>query len=275
VESYTTLNWDIRKAYDTVVQLYELFRGGPGTWDGQVLLPISNRLGIDLERDLIPVLSGRITWLSWIEKPATLNSQSTLVAFRLTNPDVMQTTLATAMGRLSAQFTSRAYAGASYYAAPVQRGRRPDLGEGAWREEVACIAVLDDYLFVTNSEKLLQKVITARRDPSDKLADALDFKIIASRIQRQLNEQQAALIAFSRPEESLRQVYDLAQSPELRSQLLARGESIPLLKSVGGALEQHRLPPFSVIAQYLSPRGALVTDDETGIHYLAFTLRRD
>ena len=41
------------------------------------------------------------------------------------------------------------------------------------------------------------------------------------------------------------------------------------------ALAENPLPPFEVLRQYLSPGGGMVVDDETGIHYMAFDLRRE
>jgi hypothetical protein len=34
------------------------------------------------------------------------------------------------------------------------------------------------------------------------------------------------------------------------------------------------LPPFEVLQRYLAPGGTVVVDDETGLHYTDFSLRR-
>jgi hypothetical protein len=39
-------------------------------------------------------------------------------------------------------------------------------------------------------------------------------------------------------------------------------------------LEQHPLPPFEVLQRYLAPGGTVVVDDDTGLHYTDFSLRR-
>ena len=44
---------------------------------------------------------------------------------------------------------------------------------------------------------------------------------------------------------------------------------------VHSAMEANPLPPFSVLEQYFAPAGALMVDDETGLHYMSFTLRRN
>jgi hypothetical protein len=49
----------------------------------------------------------------------------------------------------------------------------------------------------------------------------------------------------------------------------------PFLKTVGAALEEHPLPPFKVWSRYLAPGGSLLTSDESGLHFVDFTLKRD
>jgi hypothetical protein len=273
VESYITLNWDLRRTYETTIRFYEMFRGGEGVWDLQVLKPTQDRMGLDLERDVIQALSGRATMITWMEKPARLNSQATLLGFKLRDTEATRKVVERLVTRFPDRLPRKAYAGVTYYAAPVPN-RQANRREDVWRPDVACLAVMDDYLLLANSEKLLQAAILTQQDPSKKLANELDYKIIASRIKRQLGESQAGMITFSRPEEGMRQWYELASSEKMRAALKEQGQSNPFFKSVEGALGAHPLPPFSVIAQHLSPSGGLVTDDETGIHYMAFTLRR-
>jgi hypothetical protein len=40
------------------------------------------------------------------------------------------------------------------------------------------------------------------------------------------------------------------------------------------ALSQNPLPPFAVLAEYMAPAGGMIVNDETGIHYMTFTLKR-
>jgi hypothetical protein len=57
--------------------------------------------------------------------------------------------------------------------------------------------------------------------------------------------------------------------------LAEQGANNPLFKSLDQALKDNPLPPFSVLAQYLSPGGGMMVNDETGIHYSTFTLKRE
>jgi hypothetical protein len=39
-------------------------------------------------------------------------------------------------------------------------------------------------------------------------------------------------------------------------------------------LERNPLPPFSTLAKYIAPAGTAIINDDTGIHYVSFSLRR-
>jgi hypothetical protein len=128
---------------------------------------------------------------------------------------------------------------------------------------------------LTDSSKLLQQVILTKSDSSESLANDLEFKLIASKIKRQIGTSKVAAVTFSRPEEAFRSLYQLATSKEIRDQLDANAARNPFFSALNGALKENPLPPFSVVAQYLAPGGGMVVNDASGIHYTSFTLRRD
>ena len=72
----------------------------------------------------------------------------------------------------------------------------------------------------------------------------------------------------------MRFLYGLATGERTRQALGKRAKNNRFLKSLDSALKENPLPPFAVLQRYLAPGGALVVDDETGIHYTAFSLRR-
>lgn len=275
IESYATMNWDLTKTYAEVTRLYDLFRGGEGSWEAQVLAPIHDRTGLDLEKDLLAGATGRFTMITWMEKPARLNSQSTLIGVKLVDADASRQVLAKLAERFPERMTKKSYGGTEYYESPLPQDPDERFDENIMRREIGCIAILDDYLLISNNPNLLQQAIITRSDGSRTLANELDYKIIASKIKRQLGDSQAGMIAFSRPEEGLRQLYELATSENMRGQLKTQAENNRFFKGLSDALDANPLPPFSVLAQYLAPSGALLTSDETGFHYMAFSLKRE
>jgi hypothetical protein len=127
----------------------------------------------------------------------------------------------------------------------------------------------------TDSSKLLQQVIVTKSDSSESLANDIEYKLIASKIKRQVGTAKTGMITFRRPEEGFRALYELATSKSVREQLDTRSDNNPFFRALNGALKENPLPPFAVVAQYLAPGGGMVVNDATGFHYTAFTLRRD
>ena len=72
----------------------------------------------------------------------------------------------------------------------------------------------------------------------------------------------------------MRLMYDIAAADSTREQVSSRSAGNKFFKGLDQTMKDNPLPPFAVLARYLAPGGAVVTSDETGLHYTAFTLRR-
>ena len=270
VASYTTLHWDMTTTYTTLASLYDSFRG-EGALAGELKQRVLEPTGLDVEKDVLPSLDGRITHFTWIERPVTPRSQATMLAFGLDDAETVSKALKKVFTENESFLTHQMYAGKEYY-----QWSPPQLGEEAGEpgRPVPCFGVMHDYLMITDRPSLFQKVIATAEGSSESLADALDFKLIASKIRRQSAGTKPAMISFSRPEEPMRLLYELAVGEASREQLRNMAEDNPFFRSLDTALEANPLPPFAVIQRYLAPGGAMVVDDETGIHYMGFSLRR-
>lgn len=274
--SYASLNWNVDKTYDELTRLYDTFRG-EDAWENQVVKRLQDGLGLDLEKEFIDGLEGRATLVQWMQRPARLNSQSNLIGFKLKDPDQARGTLDRIAAKFPQTLERKTYGGATYYSAPSP-GRRRNGGQQdpeIMRVPTPCLAILGDYFLLTDNEKLFEQVVMTKSDASLSLANELDYKLIANKIQRQQGETKAGMISFNRPEEGFRTLYELATASATQSRLAAASENNRAFRALNGALTNNPLPPFAVLARYLAPGGALVTDDETGIHYTAFSLRRD
>jgi hypothetical protein len=117
-------------------------------------------------------------------------------------------------------------------------------------------------------------VIITKSDPSLSLAKELDFKLIASKIKRQVDGAKPGFITFSRPEEGFKVLYEMATGDDTRKRLAEAATDNGFFGALDGALSRNELPPFAVLAQYLAPSGGMVTSDETGFHYTGFVLQR-
>ena len=238
---------------------------------------MTDRFQIDFRKDVMEAAAGRVTLVNAMVRPARVNSRANLLGVKLKDAKAFEKTLDTLIAKAGPQMSRETFAGVTYFRAPVTTPppredgtpRRPLL-----RQPDPAVAIVDDYLLLSDSTDLLKQAIVAKGDTSQSLADQLEFRLVASKIRRQSGGDRPGLIAFDRPEEALRLWYDIATADTTRQRLSQGAENNQFFRTVNDALRDHPLPPFAVLARYLAPSGSLLTDDESGLHYVSFTLRR-
>lgn len=272
--SYLTLNWDLAQTYSKFASLYDSIRG-EGALASSFERDVADRFQIDFRKDVVEAAAGRVTLVNAMVRPARVNSRANLLGVKLKDAKAFEKTLETLIAKAGPQMTRETFAGVTYFRASVrtppqaEAPRRPLL-----RQPDPAVAIMDDYLLLSDSTDLLKQAIVAKGDSSQSLADQLEFRLVASKIRRQPGGERPGLIAFDRPEEALRLWYDIATADTTRQRLSQGAENNQFFRTVNDALRDHPLPPFAVLARYLAPSGSLLTDDESGMHYVSFTLRR-
>jgi hypothetical protein len=272
--SYMTVNWDLPQTYSKFSSLYDSIRG-EGALASSFERDVNDRFQIDFRKDLIDAAAGRVTLVNAMVRPARVNSRANLLGVKLKDAKAFEKTLETLIAKAGPQLSRETFAGVTYFRAPVSTApqaktpQRPLL-----RQPDPAVAIVDDYLLLSDSTDLLKQAIVAKGDASQSLADQLEFRLVASKIRRQPGGERPGLIAFDRPEEALRLWYDIATADTTRQRLSQGAENNQFFRTVNDALRDHPLPPFAVLARYLAPSGSLLTDDESGLHYVSFTLRR-
>jgi len=269
VAAYMTLHWNVERTFTTFSSFYDSFRG-EGALGRALEQRILGPTGIDFEKEIIRSLEGRITLITWIERPITLQSSRTLVGFKLKEPAVVKKALEKIFELERTPLARETHAGKQYYQVRIPRVQELPPEQ---RPPLPCFGVLNDYLLVSNGPGLYQEAVTTAAG-SKSLADELDFKLIASKIRRQCGDRNPAMISFERPEESFRFLYELATDQRNRERLQTQAENNRFFKSLDTALKDNPLPPFEVLRRYMAPSGSMVIDDELGIHYTAFGMRR-
>lgn len=277
--SYSTIHWDLAYTLQIASRLYNGIMG-EGALEQEIQQRISNRLGVDFQRELLPLWAGRATFVQWVEPPVRLNSVTTIIGLHLKDPQAMQPLLEKIVDRFPQRMEKQLYGTVHYWSVkggPGPRLRRiagepPDPSE--LRQPQPCIGIVGDCLILTDSLKAFQEVVTCQANPDRGLASSLDLKLILSKISRQPGGTNPAVIQFQRPEEGMRFWYDLIQSESTRQRLGRLAQRQPLWGAVDQALKDHPLPPFAVLAQYLAPGGGMLVSDETGLHYMSFSLKR-
>lgn len=275
VTSYMTLHWRFEDMYKNGNKLWDSLQG-EGNFKAFVKERLSDRIEIDVEAEIVPALDGRITLAQWVEKPVTLNSQVNIVGVKLKDAKAFQTSI---VEKLVAKYPEavekKAFGGVTYWAIkmPERREGAPELPAGI-RLPTPAVAIIGDYLVASDSTAALHHCITTTSDATRGLAGDLEYKLIAGKIKRQVGGDAPGMVQFTRPEEALRFVYELIRAENTQKGLASAAEDNPFLKNVDKALKDNPLPAFSVLAKYFAPGGGMMVNDETGIHYMAFTLRR-
>ena len=268
--SYTTLNWDVQETYSTLSTLFDSFYG-EGAFGRELERRIIGPTGIDFEQDIIDSLDGRASMVVWFSRPVSMRSQGIMIGLKLTESEPVEKVLEKVVKLAEGNIVKRTFAGKTYY--QPRPPRMADIPEDQ-RPPMPCFGVLDDSLLLSNNEAIFKHAVTSWIDKSKQLANELDFKLIASRARRQPGGATASVFQFERPEESLRFGYELINAPTTREGLARGAEDVAFLKSVQRALKENPLPPFEVLRRYFAPTGAIVVDDNTGLHYMQFGLKR-
>lgn len=275
VASYSTINWDLAATLQGIERLFNQFRGDDAL-NQTVFAPLNERLDLDFRKDILDNLEGRITILQGFVRPVRINSGSNVYAVRLNNPEYVKNNVLPKLLKPVEQRFKVATEGFGKLTAQVFV---PNLAQAdsnaAMRQIEVCVAFIDDYLVVTDSRFMMRQLADCSAGGSPPLKESLEYQLISDRIAAQLQDKECSAISFARPEESLQMFYELARDPKNRERLKGVSENNPFFKALLSALESHELPPFSVIAKYLAPSGGYLVEEETGLHYMTFTLRRE
>lgn len=275
VASYSTINWDLASTLTGIENLFNQFRGDDAL-EQQVFKPAGDFLQLDFRKDILDNLEGRITIVQGFVRPVTINSGSNVYAIRMKDPELFsKKVLPRLMELIEGENEVESARFGELYVSKFTPGRAQRNANPAIRLPEICITTIDDYLVIADSEYMMRQIADALNGSTGTLADALEYQLIADRISAQLQDKECSAISFSRPEESLQLFYELAKDPANRERLREVSENNGFFKSMLSALEKHELPPFSVIAKYLAPGGGFLVDDETGLHYMSFALRRE
>ena len=272
VASYTSMYWDFQKTYDEVEKLVDSFRGQGATADFLKLM-LADRIGVDVISDVVPQLAGRVTLISQVMKPVTISSTAQLIAIELKDPKAFQSTLDKFAERLSQINNDLApektsFGGMSYYRIKVPPP--PNYQEGDPLPEPS-FGIAHGCLMIADREAFFKNIIGGGGDSDSGLADQLDFKLIANKATRAAGDSKPGMLSFSRPEEGLRYLYDLANAEQTRKRLEQAGERNPFFRSLGGVLERNPLPPFSTLEKYVVP-GRRRDDQQRNRHPLRLIL---
>jgi hypothetical protein len=276
VNSYFTANWEIEKTFNAIENLIDTF-AGEGTVENRFVKEANKNLDIDFRNDIIAQVDDRLTLVQLIVPPKKINSQANVYAIHVKNPSRMKTeVLPKIVEKIKStggpEMKSKLFGDATIYYLDIQV---PNAEERNIRIPSPCFCILEDQFVASDSLQALEEVVKFNSSGDGLLSDSIEFKLVQDRIKAQLKNSEMSILAYQRPEEAMRLMYDLATDPNNIDNLERIAENNPFLLSLITAVRSKKLPPFEVFAKYLAPGGAFIVDEENGIHYTGFSMRRE
>ncbi len=267
VGQYNSLHWNFQQTYDKGTKLADSFQG-PGVMAKKINDRARRWLGIDFEKDLLPALSGRLLLFNWFQpQPQAGVGGHNVLALQVKDQRAFADTFQKITSHFEQRWEKKNFAGIDYY----------QYGHPSGPDDVRptpCVAMLNDWVLLSDRTGIMEHVLSRRDETENNLASALDFKLVANKIAQQPGGDKPGWLTFDRPEQGWKYLYDLANSDKARELLQQRAGSNAFFTALHDGLDQNPLPPWEVIAKYLAPTGGMFTDDDSGIHYFAFALRR-
>ena len=272
VVSYGTMNWDVAKTLKAVAEIVDTF-GGENMFENNVIARGSSQTGIDLRKDFLDLLNDRVSLAQLILPSKRINSQSNLVGIHIKDTQRLKADvlpkLFNKIKSSEGRWTSKTIGDSTIYYLDIKNDN-PNI-----RVQQPAFGIVGKELLASDSIESIEQAIRTLSSGDDLLSDSIEFKLVRDRIKAQLKDKETSIMSYQRPEESLRLFYDLANDPENINRLESVSENNPLFTALVTALKGRNLPPFEVIAKYLAPSGAFVVEEEDGLHYTTFSLRRE
>ena len=279
VGSYMTLNWDVPKTISAIAKIFDNFQG-EDAFKGQ-LERAGTQIEMNIQEDFIDQVAGRVSLIQGFVKPFRINSGTNLLAVQLKDPAKFKETTLPKINSFiekrgrGAVPTAKSGTTGTFFTLEGARQRENGPPADIVRQPKVCYGVLDDYFIISDDTYMVDELISTKEGRRDLLSDSEQYKSIVSKVKEQLREKESSVLMFQRPEESLRVFYEMARDPANKERLKESSANNPVFAALSQILDKHELPPFSVVEKYLTPTGAFVTEDESGLHYTAFSLKRE
>ena len=272
VLGYGTINWDFTKTVKAIAEIADTF-GGENFFENNVMANGSRQTGVDLRKDVLEMLEGRISLAQMILPPKRINSQSNLFGVHLKDQQRVNTeVLPKFFDKLKAndaRWSSKLVGDSTVYWLEF-KNENPNI-----RAPQPAFGIVGKELLFSDSFDTLKHAIDVESSGDDLLNDAIEYKLVRDRIKAQLKDKESSIMFYQRPEESLRLFYDLANDRANIDKLEQISANNPFFTALVTALKSRDLPPFEVISKYMAPSGSFVVEEEDGLHYTAFNMRRE
>ncbi len=300
LSTYITFNWDLQNAFGVADTLVDDMVGEKGVFHDVLDSLRDDPEGpkVDIAKNLVPNLTGRVTMISDCETPVGPRSERKVLAAAVTNEPVVADTVRRLM---EADRTARRREFEGYVIwelvdceceVPVLEVETPggavthsesNTPPHRSREErflsTTAVCVAQGNVYLASHIELLKQVLQQSRDPNS-LAASDDYRQIAGQA-KALGIGPVWLRGFSRTDEDFRPTYELIRTGQMPQSESILGKLLNSLWGEGkdGAIRKQRidgstLPEFDAVRRYLGPAGTFVSSENDGWMSIGFMLAK-
>ncbi len=270
VTTYTSLYWDVDQTYENVGNILDNFQGADSL-KRFVEEPMKKRTGVDVQKEFVDNVTGRIVRMTWIEPPARVNSQASVHGIELVDATDAKATIAKLREKFPNVMTAETIGGSVVYFFRQGRNRVPD----GFRKPEPCIMVMGKWLIQSDSRKLIERVTRANGGAISGLITVPDYELVSAELGGKLDGEKPFMVSFMRGADFLRQFYQIAGDEGTRKFFRNQSEKNPNAGRFADVLQRNDFPPFEEFEKYFAPSGVFAYDAPDGIHLGSFTLKAD
>ena len=288
--NYMTTSWDVQTMYAELEKIVDAF-SSDGSFQENVQSRINDELGIDLKLDVIDQMTGRVTYAQWNVLPARVNSVANIFSLEVSDPAKAEEMIDLFVERIRQDAGDEVmveddYKGQVYWKQSdssvnerMDRRRQRQEERGGMSMEIrptqGCFMLLNDQFVICDSVQALERVVDTDRGDELAMVDDEMFQMVTNKMTRLLGTDMPAALFYSRPAEQIKMWMEIAQSENTRDMMDEAALDNPFVAGMKRAMDDNPLPDFEEIKGYFPPQGAFITDDETGYHFLAFSLKSE
>ena len=271
VSSYTTLNWDFEQTYENVDKLLATFQGAEPL-KRFIEDPAKQAAGVSIKDDVLSNLTGRIVTCAWMEPPVRLNSRTSAFALEIKDELNAKSLIAKIRDRRPNDLEVQTIGGVVVYS--LKNRSQRELPENL-RVPRPGFMIMGKWFIFSDSQGFLTQITRANADSMPRLINEPEYELVSSELGGKLDGETPFLVSFLRGADSIRQIYDLAKSPDTQRLIRSAGQQNPFMARIVALLEQNELPDFKEFEKYFAPTGTFAYDEPAGMHFGFFTLRAD
>ena len=236
---YVTIHWDVPATIDKLRTLFDGFRG-EGALDEFIATRMSGPLGVDLLLEVLPALTGRFTFVRWIEKPIAKNSnEAFLLAVELLPEAGGDELLRHVVQKYAVRFMRREFGDVVYYENDPPRAAGQTSHRAADVRSWPCVGILDDTLIIADRESLFKTVAATQAGGLKPLAEADDFQIMIAEMGQLTGGSDPVMVRFQRPAERTEAWYERIRLEQQKEEAEQSRAPWPLCGPGAGPQQPH------------------------------------